>query len=129
MIGLLLDKRVPSSLIMYGQLFHMRCAVNLIVKSGLEVIECGVEKIRESVAFWTATPKRMEKFEEAARQLSLDYNKRLVLDCKTRWNSTYLMLSVALNDKDVFYRLKQRESQYRSLPEEKDWELKKCVIN
>ncbi|KAK2637995.1 hypothetical protein Ddye_025790 [Dipteronia dyeriana] len=79
MIDLLLDKLVPSSLILYGQLLHMRCVahiLNLIVKSGLEVINCGVEKIRDSVAFWTATPKRMEKFEEAARQLNLEYAKK-----------------------------------------------------
>ncbi|TXG47970.1 hypothetical protein EZV62_027264 [Acer yangbiense] len=81
MIDLMLDKLVPSSLIMYGQLFHMKCAthiLNLIMKNGLDVIDCGVEKIRDSVAFWTATPKRMEKFEEATRQLNLDYGKSYV---------------------------------------------------
>ncbi|KAK2642295.1 hypothetical protein Ddye_024058 [Dipteronia dyeriana] len=39
---------------------------NLIVKSGLTVVESGIERIRDSVAFWTATPKWMEKCEEAA---------------------------------------------------------------
>ncbi|KAK3195742.1 hypothetical protein Dsin_027052 [Dipteronia sinensis] len=128
MIDILLDIFTPNSLIMYGQLFHMRCTahiLNLIVKSGLEVIEFGVGRIRDSVAFWTATPKRIEKFEEAARQLKLGYDKRLVLDCKTRWNSTYLMLSVSLDYKDVFYRLKQREPQYKSFPEDNDWDLAK----
>ncbi|TXG53815.1 hypothetical protein EZV62_019071 [Acer yangbiense] len=65
-----------------AKLFHKRCAahiLNLIVKSGLDVIDCGVEKIRDSVAFWMATPKRMEKFEETAKQLNLDYGKRDVL--------------------------------------------------
>ena len=90
-IDLLLARLSPSSLITNGRLFHMRYAapiLNLIVKSGLDVIEIGIERIRDSVAFWTATPKRMEKFEEAAAQLNLGHEKRLVLDCKTRWNST-----------------------------------------
>ena len=47
----------------------MRCCahiLNLIVKEGLEIIKESVEKIRESVAFWIATPKRLEKFVETA---------------------------------------------------------------
>ena len=57
--------------------------LNLIVKEGLEVIKESVEKIRESVAFWVATPKRLEKFVETARQLNICCDKKLVLDCKT----------------------------------------------
>ncbi|KAK1379649.1 hypothetical protein POM88_026393 [Heracleum sosnowskyi] len=72
MIEILLEKLDSSSLIAGGSLFHMRCSahiLNLIVKDGLEVIKSGVEKIRDSVAYWTATPKREEKFEETTRQL------------------------------------------------------------
>ncbi|TXG51379.1 hypothetical protein EZV62_023903 [Acer yangbiense] len=67
----------------------------------------------------------MEKFKEAAEQLNLGHKKMLVLDCKTRWNSTYLMLSVALTYKHVFYRLKQCDSQYRTTIEDNDWDLAK----
>ncbi|KAK2641318.1 hypothetical protein Ddye_023081 [Dipteronia dyeriana] len=82
MIVLLLAKLSPSALIVNGCLFHMRCVahiLNLIVKSGLDVIESGIERIHDSVAFWTATPKRMEKFEEAAEQLNLGHRKRDIL--------------------------------------------------
>ncbi|KAK2637258.1 hypothetical protein Ddye_032050 [Dipteronia dyeriana] len=68
----LLRQLSPSSLIMNGRLFHMQCAahiLNLIVKCGLDVIEFGIERIRDSVAFWTATPKRLDKFEEAANMV------------------------------------------------------------
>nr|XP_034570845.1 zinc finger BED domain-containing protein RICESLEEPER 2-like [Setaria viridis] len=34
---------------------------------GLEHIKTAIENIRESVAYWTATPKRIEKFEEIAK--------------------------------------------------------------
>lgn len=57
----------------------MRCAahiLNLIVKDGMEIIKVGVEKIRESVAYWTATPNREEKFEETARQLRCTSKKK-----------------------------------------------------
>ncbi|XP_021984938.1 zinc finger BED domain-containing protein RICESLEEPER 3-like [Helianthus annuus] len=74
----------------------MRCCahiLNLIVQDGLSIIADGIERIRDSVSYWTTTPKRYEKFEAAAHHL------------------------------DVFKRLKQRDSQYNSLPSEKDWEL------
>ncbi|KAK2653230.1 hypothetical protein Ddye_013086 [Dipteronia dyeriana] len=62
----------PSSLIMNGRLFHMRCAahiLNLIVKCGLDVIEFGIERIRDSVAFWMATQK--EKTLHVSRELDV----------------------------------------------------------
>ncbi|CAN6579011.1 unnamed protein product [Malus baccata var. baccata] len=126
MIDLILEKLSGSSLLLGGGFFHMRCCahiLNLIVKDGLEVIGGGIEKIRESVVYWTTTPKREEKFEEAARQLKLPGTKKMVLDCKTRWNSTFLMIQSALIYKDVFPRLKQRESQYKCLPDDRDWEM------
>lgn len=112
MITMLMDKLRNTSLLLGGSLFHMRrCAhiLNLIVKDGLDVIRVGVEKIRESVAYWTATPKRQENFEETVNQLRIPYTKKLGLDCATRWNSTYLMLQTALLYKDVFSWLKIRE--------------------
>jgi hypothetical protein len=41
--------------------------LNFIVKDGLDVLKSAIENIHESVAFWTATPKRVEKFEEIAK--------------------------------------------------------------
>ncbi|KAE8733017.1 hypothetical protein F3Y22_tig00001644pilonHSYRG00324 [Hibiscus syriacus] len=130
MIHLLLDKLSLNSLILGGELFHMRCCahiLNLIVQDGLSVIGDGIERIRDSVYFWSVTQKRIEKFEEAARHLTIDCSKKLSLDRKTRWNSTYLMLSVAIVYKDVFKRLKKREAQYRSLPTDRDWELASSI--
>ena len=84
---IMLRKLAGSSLMLGGDLFHMRCCahiLNLIVKDGLDVIKVGIDKIRESVAYWTATPKRQEKFEETARQLRVPSTKKLGLDCPTR---------------------------------------------
>ncbi|RVW94116.1 Zinc finger BED domain-containing protein RICESLEEPER 2 [Vitis vinifera] len=107
MIDILSEKLSSSgSLLLNGKIFHMRCAahvLNLIVKE--------------------ATPSRVEKFEDAARQLCLPCNKKLCLDCKTRWNSTYLTLSIAITYKDVFPHLKQCEKLYTTVPSEEEWDL------
>jgi hypothetical protein len=113
-----------------GKFFHMRCSahiLNLIVRDGLEVIKSSVEKIRYSVQFWTASAKREEKFEEAAKQLRVAETKKLELDCLTRWNSTYNMLKTAMGYKDVFPRLKQREPLYKNVPSEDDWAKTKQI--
>ncbi|KAH9671363.1 BED-type domain-containing protein [Citrus sinensis] len=127
MIPLLLAKFPPGSFLLNGKLLHVRCCahiLNLIVKDGLDAIGDGIEKVRNSVNYWTSSPKRIELFEDTAnRQLKLNCSKSLVLDCKTKWNSTYLMLEVALIYKDVFTRLKHRDNQYKHLPTEVEWEL------
>lgn len=130
LIGKIKDKLLLSTLMHDGTHIHMRCCahiLNLIVRIGLEVIKSAIENVRDSVAFWTATPKRVEKFEEACKQLKITYSKKLGLDCPTRWNSTFLMLQTALMYKDVFARLFQRESQYKSLPTQVEWENAKEI--
>ncbi|GJT89186.1 zinc finger BED domain-containing protein RICESLEEPER 2-like protein [Tanacetum coccineum] len=51
------------------------------------------------------------------------------LDCQTRWNATYLMLKTALMYKDVFARLKQRDSQYKTLPSPLEWENARVICD
>ena len=53
----------------------------------------------------------------------------LILDCKTRWNSTFLMLSIALEYKDVFHRLSHREPLYKHVPNDLDWNLAKEICD
>ncbi|KAL0345675.1 UNVERIFIED_CONTAM: putative AC transposase [Sesamum radiatum] len=124
MINHLLDKLPTNEMPLDRKVLHMRCCahiLNLIVKDGLEIISGSIERIRDSVVYWSASPGRIEKFEETARQLPVNCTKKLCLDCKTRWNSTYLILETAIIYKDVFPRLKIREKNYKSLPTEEDW--------
>ncbi|KAL0559428.1 hypothetical protein IC582_004038 [Cucumis melo] len=97
----------------------------LQMKDGLTVISDGIEKIRGTVHFLTISPKRKEKFKEGVRQLQIPCTKKLFLDCVTRWNSTYVMLKTALEYKDVFPRLRQREPLYTCLYLETDWNFAK----
>ncbi|KAL7147969.1 hypothetical protein ABFS83_06G146700 [Erythranthe nasuta] len=126
-----ISENLPSnSLFSHVPLLHMRCAahvLNLIVQDGLVIIKDCIEKIRDSVVFWTGSTKRRQKFEEVARQVRVACTKELVLDVKTRWNSTYLMLSTALVYKDVFFRLNQRESSYNCMPSEEEWNLSSLI--
>ena len=130
MIRFIQSKLLSQYLISEGALIHMRCSahiLNLIVKEGLDVVKEGIENIRDSVLYWSATPKRLEFFEETVRQLRLNSENRLVMDCPTRWNSTFKMLSVAIPYKEVFYRLKQRDAQYNCLPSNEQWQFAALV--
>jgi hypothetical protein len=91
------------------------------------VLKDEVEKIRNNITFWSATRKRNEKFEDTTRQLRIGCTRKLALDCSTRWNNTYKMLDIAIEYKDVFIRLKQRESLYTCLPTNSQWQFAKDV--
>ena len=109
-----------------GKFLHMRCCahiLNLIVKDGLEKLKDAIENFRDSVAYWTATPKRVEKFEEIAKYVHVKIEKKIALDCKTRWNSTYIMLSTALPYKAVFMRASRVDRQYTCCPTEEEFQF------
>ena len=123
-IPILVRKIGKTKLINDGKVLHMHCCayiLNLIVKDGLEHLKDAIENIRDSVAYWTATPKRIEKFEDIAKFLNVTITNKLALDCKTRWNSTFNMLSVALPYKTVFTRASRVDKQYECEPTEEEW--------
>ena len=74
----------------------------------------------EKVKYISASTQRLTMFSDITKQLQL-LNKRLILDCCTRWNATYAMLSCALEFKQVFPRYQQRDPNYKHLPSEDDW--------
>ena len=97
------------------------------MKDGLLVIQDIIEKIHDSIAYWSATPSRVEKIKEMARQIKIPCIKKLSLDCKIYCNSTYLMLQTALKYKDVFPRLKLKEKHYTSMPSQEEWKLAQVI--
>jgi hypothetical protein len=62
----------------------------------------------------------LKQFAEIAKQLQLSC-KKLILDVPTRWNSTYMMLSTALEFREVFPRYEDRDQSFRWVPSVDDW--------
>ncbi|XP_027174346.1 zinc finger BED domain-containing protein RICESLEEPER 1-like [Coffea eugenioides] len=107
-----------------GKLFHVRCCahvLNLMVQDGLKEIVDICENIRDSADFVNKSDGRALLFAEIAQQLQIP-GKKLLHDCRTRWNSTYEMLSCARKYKEVFPRFQVREPLYESCPSSEDWE-------
>lgn len=52
----------------------------MIVQYGFDVIKSNIEKIHDSVAFWSGTTSKVDKFEQVARQLKVSCDIKLVLD-------------------------------------------------
>ena len=126
MVPRLKEKLYSTWNLLDGKLLHIRSYVhilNLIVKDVLFVIVVNIERIYDSVLYWSGSIKRYETFEETTNQLHVQYAKKLCLDCLTRWHSTYLMLSTNLLYKNVFTRLKCHDPKYKYRPSEDDWAI------
>ncbi|KAF8087501.1 hypothetical protein N665_0583s0010 [Sinapis alba] len=100
--------------VLYGDFMHLRCSahiINLIVKEGLAAVDVNISAIRNAVSYVRSSTTRLRSFE-----LRVDSGKltrgSLPLDCKTRWNSTYLMLSKALEFRVAFNKMEAEDKLY-----------------
>jgi 5-methylcytosine-specific restriction endonuclease McrA len=131
MVGLMETRLGTTHMLLRGRVLHMRCCAhilnNLIVRDGTQLIKKSIAPIRESVAYWIATPKRYEKFEKTALNENVILDRTLNLDCKTRWNSTFIMLSIAIRYRKVFEHLGDLDGNY-ICPTEHDWIFATTVV-
>lgn len=108
-----------------GQLFEVRCAANLIkrmVQDCSEALSEIICKIRESIRYVRSSQVNQEKFNEIVQLVGVDSQKSLCLDNPLRWNSTYIMLDIALEYKEAFSLLQEQDSVYSLSPSDIDWD-------
>ncbi|KAH7667795.1 Tam3-transposase (Ac family) protein [Dioscorea alata] len=80
-----------------GKYFHIRCVchvLNLCVQSGLEELKEFVLPVREVIAYLGKSMTLMKKWARYCKAHNMRV-KKFPKDVKTRWNSTYRLLSVA----------------------------------
>ncbi|GKB14969.1 zinc finger BED domain-containing protein RICESLEEPER 2-like protein [Tanacetum coccineum] len=115
-----------------GKWMHIRCAahvINLIVQDGTKKVNNLIEGIRCAVKWIKKSGTRIEKFTKCAESARCDSTKSLILDCPTRWNSTYAMLEVAHVYEDAFARYDLEDMDFGnhirskgySVPTSNDW--------
>ncbi|KAL2922908.1 Zinc finger BED domain-containing protein RICESLEEPER 2 [Bienertia sinuspersici] len=110
-----------------GSFFHVRCCahiINLIVQSGLDVIASILDNIRNLVKIITrSSSKSKEFYDTAQKNFHLEVKRKLNLDMKARWNSTFDMLDNILYYKDVFVHLGSVSANFKSyVPSESEWD-------
>uniref|UniRef100_A0A803MGU0 hAT-like transposase RNase-H fold domain-containing protein n=1 Tax=Chenopodium quinoa TaxID=63459 RepID=A0A803MGU0_CHEQI len=110
-------------LICGGKLFHVRCyahILNIMVQHGLKQVKSIIKNVHDYVDYLNGSEARLIKFCEIVQQFNLK-ERKLILECKTRWNSTYDMLACAIKFKDVFSRLALEDNEYVYCPSADEW--------
>ncbi|KAL2920462.1 putative AC transposase [Bienertia sinuspersici] len=98
------DLQTFGTLPLGGRFFHVRCCahiLNLIVQSGMKVIDASILKVPETVNYIAGSDNRLVLFEKCVVDSKSNFVGKLLIDCATRWNSTYQMLKRALEAKDA----------------------------
>ncbi|XP_010548831.1 PREDICTED: zinc finger BED domain-containing protein RICESLEEPER 1-like [Tarenaya hassleriana] len=111
-----------NTLVLNGEYLHMRCGahiLNLIVKEGLSDMGDSVIGIRNAIKYVRSSDARLQSFK--SREGSGKFTRgSLVLDCTTRWNSTFLMLTSALKYRETFERMEVEDKLYEAYFHEDD---------
>ena len=92
-----------------------------MVQDGFSGIKDVIKDVHESVRFINQNEARLNSFSDIVQQLQLP-DRKLILDCKTRWNSTFEILSTAIKFKEMFSRFRDREPHYKYCLKVEDWE-------
>ncbi|EOA18514.1 hypothetical protein CARUB_v10007067mg, partial [Capsella rubella] len=96
-----------DAFVLDGDYMHIRCIahiINLIVRDGLHDLSKNLEAIRNGVSYVRSSHVKQKSFE---LRVNLGKLKRisLTLNVKTRWSSTYTMLTNALKYRVAFDKM------------------------
>ncbi|KAI3876975.1 hypothetical protein MKX03_024560 [Papaver bracteatum] len=97
---------------------HVRCAAHvlaLVVKDAVRVYNKSIARIRSVVKYIKGSPARRGKLRHCANLVGIESKIALILDVKTRWNSTFLMLQAALVFERAFTRLERYDREYQKM--------------
>lgn len=120
-----------------GKYLHMKCMthfVNLIVDEVLGLVYPIIERIREAVRYVRQFDDRLEMFRECSGGVDIESESLLYLDVPNRWNTTYVMLSVALKFEKAFELFDAKDPDFKldlsdGLPTPTDWDIVKRITN
>ncbi|XP_038996294.1 zinc finger BED domain-containing protein RICESLEEPER 2-like [Hibiscus syriacus] len=113
-----------------GKIFHFRFCVhilNIMVQHGLQQVQCIIEKVHDTVDFLNASYVRLKRFGELISQYNLQ-DRKLILECKTSWNSTYDMLDCVIKFRKVFPRYALHDHSYKHCLDDDEWEKLKNYL-
>ncbi|XP_031247125.1 zinc finger BED domain-containing protein RICESLEEPER 1-like [Pistacia vera] len=82
-------------------------------KKRLKAVLKNIDRISLTTDLWNSSNQKLEYMLP---------HRKLILDFKTRWNSTYKMLATALKFQRVFPRYIQRDQHFTSCPLDEDWD-------
>ncbi|KAH9734400.1 BED-type domain-containing protein [Citrus sinensis] len=80
---------------------------------GLGELHASVTAIRNAMKYVRSSSMRLRTFKQCAEQVNCPKGI-VVLDCPTRWNSTYLMLMTALKFQAAFDRMAEVDKPYEA---------------
>ena len=91
---------------------------NLIVNECLKEKHNSICSIRNAVRYVRSSPSKLNSLKQCVVQGKFSSNGLFCLDVPTRWNSTYMMLSNAINFQKAFNRMDSEDGHYRRYFEE-----------
>ncbi|XP_012572828.1 zinc finger BED domain-containing protein RICESLEEPER 2-like [Cicer arietinum] len=112
-----------NCLILNGEYIHMWCCANilsLIVNESLKDEDISITRIWKAVKYVRLSPSRLARFKGSVEREKISYKGLICLDVETIWNSTYLMLIMAVKYNKTFNLL---EISYA-----KDWDFANMVL-
>lgn len=109
-----------------GQLFDVRCVVNLLSNMVEDITEAFSEvfqKIHLSIQHVNSSQETQAIFSSLVQELQVQSENCLYIDNPFRWNSTYRMLEVALEYRKPFSQLRERDPDNMNfIPSDLEWD-------
>ena len=87
----------------------------------LEQVKSIIAKVHETLDFLNSSEARLKRFGELISQYNVQ-ERKLVLECKIHWNSTYDMLDCSIKFRKVFLRYPLHDHNYDCCTNDDKWE-------